>query len=811
MSNFRIAKSIARVIFSFALLAACWLPASVSIGDTFEWTGGAGTSNWNDAGNWSNTSPFATDADGIPDLDDTARFTADAMAAGGSAENLTVLTGVNLEIGNGGSTSSVTVGGTITNSGEIGFQADTADNTGGNSPDQAIVINSTVTLEGGGTIRFTDPESGIRTDNNAGVLTNVDNTIRGAGSIGNTFSNLSINNQGTIIAEGGTLSLTRTALDNTDGLINIASNGILNGSQSTISGGILDGDIGARFTGNTLADLETTGVIAIGGGSTSTATFEGTITNNGEIGFQADAADNTGGNSPDQAIVINSAVSLEGGGTIRFTDSESGIRTDNNAGVLTNVDNTIRGAGSIGNTFSNLSINNQGTIIAEGGTLSLTRTALDNTDGLINIASNGILNGSQSTISGGILDGDIGARFTGNTLADLETTGVIAIGGGSTSTATFEGTITNNGEIGFQADAADNTGGNSPDQAIVINSAVSLEGGGTIRFTDSESGIRTDNTGVLTNVDNTIRGAGSIGTTFTNLTLNNQGTIVAEGGTLSLTRTALDNTDGLVNVLLDGTDFSNSGSLDFSGSVDLNGTLGLVVGALLDAEAGDTFRVLEATSLGGSQFDSINFEAAGAFDFDVIYGADFVDVEVLSVDPGPFNIFGDFDLDGDVDADDIDFYSGNVDFEFAQGEFAQLNQNSDGLITLADHNTHIFTLAETSNGQIGTFLGDFNLDGQVDVLEDAFTLVQNLGSENAGFADGDVNADGRVDVLVDAFALVTNLGNSNLDNLNFGNSSFNISSTSSSFVSTSAIPEPGILPLLIFAAVGTASQRRKTA
>lgn len=97
------------------------------------------------------------------------------------------------------------------------------------------------------------------------------------------------------------------------------------------------------------------------------------------------------------------------------------------------------------------------------------------------------------------------------------------------------------------------------------------------------------------------------------------------------------------------------------------------------------------------------------------------------------------------------------------------------------------------------------------MLEDAFTLVGNLGSENAGFADGDVNADGRVDVLVDAFALVTNLGNSNLDNLNFGNSSFNISSTSSSFVSTSAIPEPGILPLLIFAAVGTASQRRKTA
>ena len=526
---------------------------------------------------------------------------------------------------------------------------------------------------------------------------------------------------------------------------------------------------------------------------------------------QGDTTNNLTSGRADQAILINSAVSLEGGGTIRFTDSESGIRSDNNTSVLTNVDNTIRGAGSIGTTFTNLTLNNQGTIVAEGGTLSLTNTTLDNTDGLINIASDGLLGGSSSTISGGVLDGDVGSLFNGNTLADTETTGVIAIGGGSTSTAILEGTITNSGEIGFQADTTNNLTSGRADQAILINSAVSLEGGGTIRFTDSESGIRSDNnTSVLTNVDNTIRGAGSIGTTFTNLTLNNQGTIVAEGGTLSLTRTALDNTDGLVNVLLDGTDFSNSGSLDFSGSVDLNGTLGLVVGALLDAEAGDTFRVLEATSLGGSQFDSINFEAAGAFDFDVIYGADFVDVEVLSVDPGPFNIFGDFDLDGDVDADDIDFYSGNVDFEFAQGEFAQLNQNSDGLITLADHNTHIFTLAETSNGQIGTFLGDFNLDGQVDVLEDAFTLVGNLGSENAGFADGDVNADGRVDVLVDAFALVTNLGNSNLDNLNFGNSSFNISSTSSSFVSTSAIPEPGILPLLVFAAVGTASQRRKT-
>ena len=143
--------------------------------------------------------------------------------------------------------------------------------------------------------------------------------------------------------------------------------------------------------------------------------------------------------------MIDSEVNLEGGGTVRFTDSQSGIRSVNGLSVLTNVDNTIRGAGSIGSQFSDLSINNQGTIVAEGGTLSLTNTTLDNTDGLINIASDGLLSGSQSTISGGIIDGDVGSLFNGNTLADTETTGVIAIGGGSTSTAILEGTITNSG------------------------------------------------------------------------------------------------------------------------------------------------------------------------------------------------------------------------------------------------------------------------------------------------------------------------------------------------------------------------------
>ena len=55
--------------------------------------------------------------------------------------------------------------------------------------------------------------------------------------------------------------------------------------------------------------------------------------------------------------------------------------------------------------------------------------------------------------------------------------------------------------------------------------------------------------------------------------------------------------------------------------------------------------------------------------------------------------------------------------------------------------------------------GDANLDGTVDVLNDAFALVGNLGTAGgATWAQGDFNGDGNVNVLNDAFILVGQLG-----------------------------------------------------
>ena len=153
---------------------------------------------------------------------------------------------------------------------------------------------------------------------------------------------------------------------------------------------------------------------------------------------------------------------------------------------------------------------------------------------------------------------------------------------------------------------------------------------------------------------------------------------------------------------------------------------------------------------------------------------------------------GDFDLDGDVDADDIDFYSGQLG-QSATGEFEQLDLDGDNFVTLADHDLHVESLVETSNEEVGTFIGDLNLDGTVDVLEDAFVLVGNLGNTGIGYAGGDLNADQVVDVLGDAFRLVNNLGSSN------GVGSVN----------TTAIPEPTSGALLALCIVTVGMKRRR--
>ena len=139
---------------------------------------------------------------------------------------------------------------------------------------------------------------------------------------------------------------------------------------------------------------------------------------------------------------------------------------------------------------------------------------------------------------------------------------------------------------------------------------------------------------------------------------------------------------------------------------------------------------------------------------------DFASINPVDVASVP-SIAGDFDNDGDVDVDDIDFYVGNIGAA-AIGGLAQLDFNADGMVTEADLNIHITTLVQPSNGAQGALIGDLNLDGRVDVLGDAFILIANLGSSGPiSYGLGNVNTDLSVNVLGDAFPLIGNLGENN--------------------------------------------------
>ena len=124
---------------------------------------------------------------------------------------------------------------------------------------------------------------------------------------------------------------------------------------------------------------------------------------------------------------------------------------------------------------------------------------------------------------------------------------------------------------------------------------------------------------------------------------------------------------------------------------------------------------------------------------------------------------GDFNGDNVVDCSDLDGYIGNIGASVAgmtEG-LASLDFDGNGMITQDDANSTIAELIVTSNGVTGTFPGDVNCDGSVNVLGDAFALVGNLGGSATMYSQGDVNFDGIVNVLGDAFILVGNLGMNN--------------------------------------------------
>ena len=507
------------------------------------------------------------------------------------------------------------------------------------------------------------------------LLIGINITIEGAGQIG--VNRTSITNQGTIratqtvplvldpgpggftnelflLADGGTLQLNAGAFDNTGGAISAVSAGstlLLNGA--TISGGIVESQFGTfQLNGGTIQNatllIQTAGLV-----SASTTVGDVTILslgvinhNNGVSGLHVSGTfenqgsyflNSTGGNTD---LILEDDTTLTGGGEIDL----SGFTTNriySSAGDrrLTNVNNTIHGAGQIG--FNRLALTNSGIIEADENGVQLTidmagdasvnsgvfrasgggalRVSTDTFDqslgGLVQALDGSLVELSNPTMIGGTFDtagtGVVRVIAGGTRLDGAANTGLIEIPNNITGLHLLT-SLSNSGAIEMLS-----SGGNTD---LICDSDVALDGGGTISMSNSVNNriYAGPSALTLTNVDNTIRGSGQIG--FNRTIIVNQDSIIADqpaaslrvdpspsvgtansglmqagaGGTLELNGGDYDNALGQIRALTGSTVRLNSGA------VVTGGTIVAEAGATLQFNGGRTTGAVPVIQAGAS-------------------------------------------------------------------------------------------------------------------------------------------------------------------------------------------------------------------
>ena len=124
-----------------------------------------------------------------------------------------------------------------------------------------------------------------------------------------------------------------------------------------------------------------------------------------------------------------------------------------------------------------------------------------------------------------------------------------------------------------------------------------------------------------------------------------------------------------------------------------------------------------------------------------------------SIGPSSPPVEGDYDGDGDVDADDINMLCDNMG-----GDPATYDADGDGDVDEDDMIYHIENLVELTDGsgRVGSKRGDFNLDGFVDGTDLALMKVA-FGQPGQDYADGNANCDAFVDGT-DLAILKSNMG-----------------------------------------------------
>jgi hypothetical protein len=339
-------------------------------------------------------------------------------------------------------------------------------------------------------------------------------------------------------APGGTVDVSATI---NGGTLTTTGNGVMQTSGAAILNGV------TVSTGSTYAALGTT-------------FLQGTITNNGKFTV------------PNTTLQVNGGdVTLAGGGTVQMS---SGAFLNQSSGGLTlhNVNNTIEGAGQLGQNGLALDNKSGGTVnanvsagtlflngggaVANAGLLEATNSGTLQINNTVNNTNNITANGGTVNVNAAINGGTLNTTGGGVMNGQTATLNGVTLSGGSTfnvaGTTFLQGTITNNGKFTV------------PNTTLQVNGGpVTLTGGGTVQM--SQGAFLNQSSGglILHNVNNTIEGTGQLGQN--GLALDNQsgGTVNANvsTGTLFLNGGGTVTNAGLLEA-------TNSGTLQINNTVN---------------------------------------------------------------------------------------------------------------------------------------------------------------------------------------------------------------------------------------------------
>jgi len=539
------------------------------------WFGGVG--NWNSPGNWLGgvVPNNGGDTYNVKIDNGNAAVSSVTLDMAPAIDNITIDAGEMLSINNGQQFFVATGAGagTINNAGTLVL------NSGGGHTYIRPIAGGTVTLTGGGTLKLSNQTTNWIYGNTTGAaLVNVNNTIEGAGNIGWSGVPTAFNNQGTVLANvsnvlvidtagagvtntgtmraasGGTLSIQGTTVNNVGGLIEALpgstvelSNGptIVGGTLSTTGTGVIHAFNTAVLDGQTNTVSNNGQIRVINGHRLA---LKGAIQNSGTITMNS-----TGGFT--YIYPNDGPVTLSGGGVVQLSDvSDANYMYTQGGGSLINVNNVIQGAGNVGWSGGPMAINNQGTIQANavnwlkvdaGGTVTNTGTMRATAGATLKLENGNFYNvgGVIEALNGSTVELSNSPTIRGGALSTTGTGVISAFNGslldGQTDTVTSSGQVrVNNGHRLTLQGTINNTGTitmNSTGGFTYIhpnNGPVMLTGGGVVQLSDTNDAnyvYTTAGGGSLTNVNNTIRGAGNFGWSGGPMAISNQGTIHADG------------------------------------------------------------------------------------------------------------------------------------------------------------------------------------------------------------------------------------------------------------------------------------------